>query len=65
MFFVRNLKTQGKVIKSWYLFGQKPKNTRKSHRKLMSFPRLFGLNFEDLGAIDETFMELFKAIYAK
>ena len=40
VFFVRNLKTQGKVIKSWCLFGQKPKNTRKSHRKLMSFQRL-------------------------
>ena len=50
VFFVRNLKTQGKVIKSWCLFGQKPKNTRKSHRKLMSFRHLFGLNFEDEGA---------------
>ena len=29
------------------LSAQKPKNTRKSHRKLMSFRRLFGLNFED------------------
>ena len=50
VFLVRNLKTQGKVIKSWCLFGQKPKNTRKSHRKLMSFRRLFGMNFEDEGA---------------
>ena len=30
---------------------QKPKNTRKSPRKLMSFRFLFGLNFEDEGAI--------------
>ena len=49
--FVRNLKTQGKVIKSWCLFGQKPENTRKSHRKLMSFRHLFGLKFEDEVAI--------------
>ena len=50
VFFVRNLKTQGKDIKSWCLFGQIPKTTRKSHWKLMSFQRLFGLNFEDEGA---------------
>ena len=31
-------------------WAQKPKNTRKSHRKLMSFRCLFGLNFEDEGA---------------
>ena len=39
----------------WVVFlgfwAQKPKNTRKSPRKLMSFRFLFGLNFEDEGAI--------------
>ena len=48
---VRNLKTQGNVIKSWCVFSQKPKNTRKSHWKLLSFRCLFGMNFEDEGAI--------------
>ena len=35
------------------VFGQKPKNTWKSHRNLMSFRRLFGMNFEDEGAIND------------
>ena len=53
-----NLKRHQKDINFRWLFhvflgfwAQKPKNTRKSHRKLMSFRRLFRLNFEDEGAI--------------
>ena len=42
----------------WVVFfaswAQKPKNTRKSHRKLMSFPCVFGLNFEDKRVIENS-----------
>ena len=44
----------------WVVFlgfwAQKPKNTIKSHRKLMSFWRLFRLNFEDEGALGHVFL---------
>ena len=53
-----NLKRHQKDINFRWLFhvflgfwAQKPKNTRKSHWKLMSFPCLFRLNFEGEGAI--------------
>ena len=55
--FQKTLKRHQKDINFWWLFlvflgfwAQKPKNTTKSHQKLMSFRCLFRLNFEDEGA---------------
>ena len=60
-------KRHWKDINLWQLFlvflgfwAEKPKNTWKSHRKLMSFWCLFRLNFEDEGAIN--YLNLFLAI---
>ena len=47
---------------SWGFWAQKPKNTIKSHPKLMSFRRLFRLNFEDdfrTRIFEENFVKLF------
>ena len=56
----KTLKRHRKDINFRWLFlvflgfwAQKPKNTRKSHWKLMSFQCLFGLNFEDKGYISK------------
>ena len=56
--FGQKPKNTRKSYQKLMFFGQKLKNTRKSHRKLMSFRHLFGLNFEDEGAICGVFPDL-------
>ena len=56
-FLLQNICWKYLVYSSVFRFlRNKPKNTRKSHQKLMPFWRLFRLNYEDEGAIEISFM---------